>query len=179
VAAVAIAALARGGGDSTAPSNFVLPTATGRPTFGPIATAGITPPAIRPDPALLQRAQVVRVIDGDTIVVEMAGEEEHVRYYGIDTTERGEACYEEAKERNRQLARATVLLLPDARDRDRSGRLLRYVFDADGASIDAELIAEGLAYAWREDGAYRDVLIGAEEAARFANAGCLWSRAAP
>jgi len=67
-----------------------------------------------------------------------------------------------------------VLLLPDARERDRFDRLLRYVFDTDGASIDAQMIAEGLAHAWTEDGAYRDQLIALEADARASGVGCLW-----
>jgi micrococcal nuclease len=117
---------------------------------------------------------VIDVIDGDTIDVELNGREERVRYYGIDTPERGDDCFSEARRRNQELVGDAVLLLPDARERDRSGRLLRYVFDASGNSIDGQLIAEGLAYAWRDDGSHRDLLIGAEDGARAARAGCLW-----
>jgi micrococcal nuclease len=134
----------------------------------------VTPPALSPDPALLTSATVTNVVDGDTIDVMIDGAEERVRYYGIDTPERGVACFTEATERNRELVGDTVLLLPDARDRDRYGRLLRYVFDADGDSIDAQLIAEGLARAWRDDGAYRDQLVALEVEADRADVGCLW-----
>lgn len=167
-------------GSSTATAALVgaaSPVAAAPSSAPTAATSQIVIPAIHPDRSRLERAQVVRVIDGDTIVVDVAGSEEHVRYYGINTTERGQACYQEAKDRNQQLIGAAVLLLPDARDRDRYGRLLRYVFDASGASVDAELIGEGLAYAWREDGTYRDELVAEEQAAQAAKAGCLWSTA--
>lgn len=129
------------------------------------------------DPSVLETAPVVRVVDGDTIRVLMDGVEEPVRFYGIDTTERGDACFKEATDRTRQLVGDEVRLRADARNRDRSKRLLRYVYTDSGVSIDALLVAEGLAYAWREDGAYRSPLIALEDLARGLRRGCLWSGA--
>ena len=157
----------------------------GAPTAFPTLTAdaaqtpALTPAAVGPldlnlDPARLERAEVVDIIDGDTIDVRLDGREERVRYYGVDTTERGEDCFSGASDRNEELAGDTVLLLPDARERDSFGRLLRYVFDAQGRSIDAQLIAEGLGHAWRDDGAYRDQLVALEAQAETARIGCLW-----
>ncbi len=137
-------------------------------------TLAVELPDLQPDPALLQEAGVLRIIDGDTIEVRVDGDTEDVRYYGVDTPERGDDCYDEATERNEELVGERVSLLPDERDRDRYERLLRYVFDEEGLSVDARLIAEGLAVAWREDGAYRDELVELEEAARAAEVGCLW-----
>jgi micrococcal nuclease len=134
----------------------------------------VTPSAIRPDPARLERAEVLDIIDGDTIDVRIDGREERVRYYGVDTAERGDDCYGEARDRNRSLAGETVLLLPDARERDRNGRLLRYVFTEDALSIEEQLIAEGLGRAWPEDGTYRDHLLALEDEVRAAGIGCLW-----
>ena len=123
----------------------------------------------------LQRVRVEGVIDGDTIDVSIDGRTQRVRYYGIDTPERGDRCYRDATDRNRALIDSAVLLLPDERDKDRNGRLLRYIFTADGKSVDATLVAEGYARAWREDGRYRDQLINIEAAADEANRGCLWA----
>ena len=141
---------------------------------GATPTLAVALPAIVPDATLLQRAEVVNVIDGDTIDVRIDGRTERVRYYGIDTPERGDRCFGAATDRNEALAGETVLLLADARERDSFDRLLRYVFADAGESIDARLIAEGLAVAWRADGAYRDALVSLEEEARAADAGCLW-----
>jgi endonuclease YncB( thermonuclease family) len=127
-----------------------------------------------PQPESLPAALVMEVIDGDTIEVRVKGSQETVRYYGIDTPERRERCYGEAKERNKELVGRHVLLMSDARNRDRGGRLLRYVFTLDGYSIDAALVAEGLARAWTKDGTYRDELIALEEEARGEGRGCLW-----
>jgi micrococcal nuclease len=97
-----------------------------------------------------------------------------VRLFGVDTAERGEPCFGDAKVRVEQLAGTDVRLRPDARERDRYGRLLRYVYTPEGASIDATLVAEGLGEAWRADGALRDAIVGLEERARAGRAGCLW-----
>jgi micrococcal nuclease len=148
------------------------PTATPTPSQ---ATATATPPPfVRPSVASLQQATVVDVIDGDTIEVMLNGETQRVRYYGIDTPESGKKCFEEAKARNSELLGATVRLEPDARDQDQYGRLLRYVFNEDGLSVEAVLISEGLAEAWREDGTYRVRFLALENEAREAKVGCLW-----
>lgn len=162
-----------GGEDARPVATATLPAAT-QPT-ALSATAAAAQTGIAPDATRLQSAEVARVIDGDTIEVRLGGTVERVRYYGVDTPERGDRCYEEARDRNAALAGERVLLLPDARERDPFDRLLRYAFDEEGRSIDAQLIAEGLALAWREDGAYRDALVALEEEARGTSTGCLWS----
>ena len=129
-----------------------------------------------PRPESLAPALVMEVIDGDTIEAQVEGESESetVRYYGVDTPERHERCYEESKKRNEELAGRHVLLMADARDRDSGGRLLRYVFTLDGRAIDGSLVAEGFARAWTRDGSYRDVIVALEIEARREGRGCLW-----
>lgn len=164
------------GGDSTPTAG--APTAT----LSPGRTPAVVAPSdldlllreLRRDASRLQHADVVRVIDGDTIDVRVDGTEERVRYYGVDTPERGDGCFSEATDRNEELVGDAVLLLADARERDRYGRLLRYVFDTQGRSIDGQLIAEGLAHAWRQDGFYRDQLIEVERIVSVGDVGCLW-----
>jgi endonuclease YncB( thermonuclease family) len=122
----------------------------------------------------LQKAAVYDVIDGDTIQVLIDRKLEVVRYYGVDTPESSDDCYIDATERNRDLVGGKVLLLSDARDRDSFNRLLRYVFKSDGTSVDATLVAEGFGEAWRQDGRYRDQIVGLEDEARAQSRGCLW-----
>jgi micrococcal nuclease len=161
-----LALLTTGGG-------AVSPTAT--PT-APAATATPTPPPfIHPNPQSLEQATVENVIDGDTIDVLIDGELQRVRYYGIDAPEEGDNCYEEATERNRELLGTTVRLEADARNEDKYGRLLRYVFTNDGTSVDAALVSEGLAKAWREDGRYLARLTTLEIYAHEHGIGCLWN----
>jgi micrococcal nuclease len=156
------------GGTATTPG----PGGTASPSPTPLTTP--TPPFALSNLKPLQQVAVIDVIDGDTIDVRIDGEVRRVRYYGIDTPERGERCYDEATERNQELVGLSVRLKADARDQDEGGRLLRYVFTDDGVSVEAILLAEGLAEAWREDGTYRFRFIALEDHARNANTGCLW-----
>lgn len=142
------------------------------PTPAPPLRAAFT----HPDPASLRRASVVDVVDGDTIDVVIGGMEERVRLYGVDTPERGDRCFFEAAARTEALTRGGVLLESGPRARDRYGRLLAYVYTPDGASVDAQLIAEGLGTAWRQDGQHRDAFVALETSARATGTGCLWGR---
>lgn len=98
-------------------------------------------------------ARVLRVIDGDTILVSVAGREERVRYIGIDTPESVKPgtpvqCYaKRAAARNDDLvAGRDVRLVTDAEPRDRYGRLLAYVYrDDDGLLVNVALARGGYA----------------------------------
>lgn len=130
------------------------------------------PPGITLDQ--LEAAKVDGVVDGDTLNVIINGRRDVVRYFGVDTPERGNRCYREATDRNDALVGKSVLLVPDARDRDDFGRLLRYVLLLDGQMVDATLVAEGFGLAWRRDGQYRDRIVTLEAEAQAERRGCLW-----
>lgn len=95
-----------------------------------------------------ERAELVAVLDGDTIDVRFAdGRTERVRYIGVDTPERGDAGYLEATQANTAVLNASpteLYLARDVSDRDRFGRLLRYVVSAAG-SLSHELMRQGWA----------------------------------
>jgi micrococcal nuclease len=96
-------------------------------------------------------AQVVEVIDGDTIKVEHLDEVYTVRYIGIDTPEtlHPEKLVEwmgpEACAANKRLVEDQIVHLEqDVSDTDQYGRLLRYVHLAeDGTFVNAELVRLG------------------------------------
>jgi len=99
-------------------------------------------------PAAGYEATVVRVIDGDTILLSNG---EKVRYIGINTPEihhptRGKEPYgQEAKEANRRLVEGkTVRLEFDVQQRDKYGRLLAYVH-LDGQMVNRRLVRDGYA----------------------------------
>lgn len=119
-------------------------------------------------------ARVTRVIDGDTIEVTLNGQTERVRYIGINTPERDEPCYQAATDANRALvAGQTVRFERDATNRDRFGRLLRYVYAGD-TFVNLQLITEGYAEAtlYEPDDAYYDQFLELERQATRAGRGC-------
>lgn len=89
---------------------------------------------------------VVDVVDGDTLDVGLpSGGEERVRILGINAPERGECLAEGATAAlERLVAGVEVDLVADRSDRDRYGRLLRYV-EVDGDDVGVALVREGYA----------------------------------
>jgi micrococcal nuclease len=129
-------------------------------------------------------AVVVRVVDGDTLVVSVAGAEESVRLIGIDTPEsvardRPDECFgAEAAQRLAQLLPpgTAVRLSRDVEPRDVYDRLLAYVQRRpDGLFVNAAQVADGYAVArdYPPNTTYRADLEQAERAARAAGRG-LW-----
>lgn len=126
-------------------------------------------------------ALVLAVIDGDTIEVLVDGRRERVRYIGMDTPEVWPAdqieCYgPEASARNAQLvAGQRVELESDLTDRDRYGRLLRYVWLGE-TFVNAELLVEGFAQVttYPPDVRYVELYRDLQRQAREAGRG-LWS----
>ena len=124
-------------------------------------------------PERLRLARVDRVVDGDTLLVDTDGRLVRIRVFGIAAPELADPCGAEATEALRRVT-GTKLILRDERPQDQFGRELRYLFTPAGQSIDAELIRQGAARAWRDDGAYRDTLVAVEASARSGGTGCLW-----
>jgi endonuclease YncB( thermonuclease family) len=116
-----------------------------------LLTSGGTSPAAGADSL---RVKVHWVDDGDTIVV--AGGE-RVRYLGINTPEvahkdePGEPFGDEAKAFNKKLVQGRWINLELAeQQRDHYGRLLAYVFLADGTFVNGELVRQGYAHLLRK-----------------------------
>jgi micrococcal nuclease len=99
-------------------------------------------------------ARVTRVVDGDTIVVDLGGRSEKVRLLGIDTPEtksptKPVQCF--GKEASAHLSEllapgSAVRLERDATERDIYGRLLAYVYRlSDGLFVNLDLAEGGYA----------------------------------
>ena len=86
-----------------------------------------------------ERGKVVRVVDGNTLVVRLGGAEEKVRLLGVDSAEQG-SRFTWYLVRGK---RVTLLRDKECQDRDEDGRLLRYVHLQDGTFINAEIIKRG------------------------------------
>ena len=132
-----------------------------------------------------EQAEVVRVIDGDTIDVSIRSKLERVRLLGINTPEivdprKPVECFgKEAKEElEKLLQNKEVLLVSDSSqaDRDTYGRLLRYVYTDSGTLLNRVLLSEGYAYEYTYDVPYKfqPDFKSAERSARISKLG-LWA----
>jgi micrococcal nuclease len=132
------------------------------------------------------RADVIDVIDGDTIEVSLDGEVEDVRYIGVDTPESvtpGEPveCFGRAasRENERLVGGETVRLVFDAERRDRYGRLLAYVH-AGEVFVNGELVEGGFARTLEiEPNTSRAERLGRLEAEAGRRGQGLWSACVP
>ena len=103
------------------------------------------------EPAQSASVHVTRVVDGDTIEVQLGGQEEDVRYIGVDTPETVKPgapvdCFgpQASSFNHRLVERRRVRLVFDSERRDVYGRLLAYVYLGD-RFVNAELVRRGLA----------------------------------
>jgi len=144
--------------------------------------AGVSPP-LCPADRIDEQAQVESVTDGDTLRL---SDGRKVRLIGINTPElahdgrAAEPLAEEARLRLRRLVEASghrIQLRLGEEPRDRYGRLLAHAFQADGDSIEALILREGLAtrVAIPPNVWGLDCLSHAEDEARHAARG-LWAR---
>lgn len=96
-------------------------------------------------PAGGETARVVQVIDGDTIDVNLNGQRVRVRYIGVNTPERDQSCYSEARAANSHLVSGqTVTMTRDTSDTDQYGRLLRFIHVGD-TFVNEQLVRDGWA----------------------------------
>lgn len=123
---------------------------------------------------------VFKVFDGDTIKLENG---EVVRYIGIDTPEishplKPVGCFGiEAKIKNKEIVEGKLVRLEkDVSDRDKYGRLLRYVWVGD-VFVNDYLVRQGYAYAYTypPDVRYSAQFAEAQREARKNKKG-LWSK---
>lgn len=143
------------------------------------------PQVVEEEPAVptgFQEAQVINVVDGDTIDVLIDGVEYRLRYILVDTPEtkhptKGvEPFGPEAYEANRQLVEGqTVWLEKDVSETDSYGRLLRYVYVGD-LMVNEELLRRGLAQVatFPPDVKYVDRFRAIQQEAQAAGVG-MWS----
>jgi micrococcal nuclease len=125
------------------PSPTPLPTATSTPTPTPTETPTPTPFPFPPD---FDPATVLEVHEGNWIEVEIDGERAEVRYLLTQTEPLDQVTGEDGLLRNRELVEGQFVHLErDASNRDREGRLLRYVYLPDGRMVNEILLREGYA----------------------------------
>ncbi len=100
---------------------------------------------------------VTEFVDGDTIVVDMNGTKETVRFIGVDTPEthdprKAVQCFGQAAAAftKQYIGDKPVRLEADPTNtnRDRYKRLLRYVYAPDRSLVNAEIIKQGYGFAY-------------------------------
>lgn len=132
---------------------------------------------------------VARYVDGDTIAVNMNGNIETIRFIGVDTPETHKPntpvqCYgpEAAANTKAQISKfGKVRLQADSLDtnRDRYGRLLRYVYLPDGTLLNEKIIQDGYGFAYLNfPFSKKDQFAKDGQAAQAAKAG-LWAACQP
>ena len=180
-------------------ASFAAPTAVPQYyTPIPLNTIYIPPPTAKPTrtpkPTLTPYKEteldkkkmflVTRVVDGDTIEISIRGKKEKVRLLAIDTPETVDPrkpvqCFgQEASTKMKSLVEKKYVKLIDDKsqgNRDKYGRLLRYVFDGK-IFINREMVAQGYAFSYKEyPTKYLNEFNGLEKQAREKNLG-LWNK---
>ena len=128
--------------------------------------------------------KVVKVIDGDTVTVEIDGKKETIRLIGVDTPETVDPrkpveCFgiEASNKAKEILMGKSVRLEADSivGERGKYGRLLRYIFSEDGTNFNKMMINEGYAheYTYNSPYKYQNEFKQAEKEARESKRG-LW-----
>jgi len=119
---------------------------------------------------------VIRVIDGDTVEIDGG----IVRFYGVNTPEKGEKCFLEATQRTKSLINenslqpyiGSIRVEKSQRIQDKFGRFLFYVYTHDGESIGEILIKDGLAKVWTKDGHHLDYFLELDSLYIWENSPC-------
>ena len=116
---------------------------------------------------------VKRVVDGDTIVL---ADGRHIRYLGINTPERGEPFWKEAKDYNVLKVRGKMVELEFGEvHEDKYGRTLAYVLVGE-EMVNAALLKAGWAHLFiLEPIRYHDSFLRAQEEARAKGMG-IWGK---
>lgn len=132
--------------------------------------------------------QVSRFVDGDTIVVNMGGATEKIRFIGVDTPETHKPntpvqCYGPAASTftKNTIGNQRVRLESDSlsTNRDRYGRLLRYVYLPNGTLVNQQLIEQGYGFYYPYFPFTKsDVFSRTQNEAKAANKG-LWGNCSP
>ena len=108
--------------------------------------------------------KVIKVVDGDTVRVETDGVEETIRIIGINTPETVDPrkpveCFgQEASNKAKELLDGqSVRLEADVTqgERDKYGRLLRYVFLENGTDFGKWMISQGFSFEYRYAASYK------------------------
>lgn len=123
----------------------------------PVAVKEVAPIKSSPAPASAQYKYyaVTKVVDGDTVTIDLDGTPETIRLIGINTPETVDPrkpveCFgKQASDQAKTLLAGKQVRIekdPTQGDRDKYGRLLAYIWRDDGLFFNQHMIQEGYAY---------------------------------
>jgi endonuclease YncB( thermonuclease family) len=127
----------------------------------------VTAPLTCPDCAIVD---VVDVIDANTLNTSIG----EIEMYGAYVVDQPADCASLAKERLQSLAGSSIRVEPGPVDSIRISTNHYYLYTVDGVSIEDQLVHEGLALVWSQDGQHVGWFLFQDAAAKAADAGCLW-----
>jgi micrococcal nuclease len=156
----------------------LVATACAAEVGGPAAAAtqATNPDSATPATAGGPEAVVLRVYDGDTLLVSLEGAEEEVRLLGVNAPEQDECFADQARRALSGLLASGPLRLDLQEERDQFGRLLAYAYAGD-TFLNLALVDGGFALALQDDHPQQAEFLRADEQAFAAGRG-MWAAAA-
>ena len=118
-----------------------------------------------------EQITLVKVIDGDTIKVIVGDTEQSVRLIGLNAPESDDCRGDWSRsELEKLLAEQTILLESDLTqgEKDKYGRLLRYIHTGRGLNVNEKIIEIGGAkeYTYDKDYKYKELFVNAQNTAK-------------
>ncbi|RMG39602.1 MAG: thermonuclease family protein [Candidatus Dadabacteria bacterium] len=124
-------------------------------------------------PAVTITGKVIKVFDGDTVLIRKEAEIKKVRLYAIDCPEKGQLLADKARDRLRGLVwKKEVVIVPHGQDK--YNRLLADIVLKSGKNVSDILVSEGLCYWYRHFAPERTDLSRLQSKARQKKLG-LWA----
>ncbi|MCZ6538210.1 MAG: hypothetical protein O6922_00085 [Chloroflexi bacterium] len=143
------------------------------PGFG-VRVVGESNPVPSPADALVcpdcELVEVIEVVDANTVRTAIGD----IQMYGAYVVDQPAVCAALAMERLTTLAGGSIRIEPGPSDPVRISSDHYYLFTADGQSIEEQLVREGLALVWTQDGQHLGWFVFRDANARENEAGCLW-----
>lgn len=164
--------------DEQAPTVVQQAAPTSAPAVPVMETVVLPAPTATPAP-VPTAVTITNVVDGDTLDASIDGASRRVRLIGINASESGDCFAADATAELKRLVggqKVTLEADPSQDDKDKYGRLLRYVVLADGTDVNERLIRGGFAkeYTYKVAYVHQALFRQAQAVAQAAKAG-LWA----
>jgi|LWDU01.1.fsa_nt_gi endonuclease YncB( thermonuclease family) len=113
---------------------------------------------------------VVEVKDANTIITSFG----EIQMYGAYVIDQPEDCATKAEERLRNFVGSEIRIEPGPAQTIRVDSGHYYIYTKDGLSIEEQLVREGLALIWGQDGQHLGWFVYLDSAAKEHESGCFW-----